>query len=72
METPHRTSWCKKFKSVATLCYKHVKYLERGIRENASNAILIKVNQIGTLTETVPIEMAKEAWFHSNRFSPFW
>ena len=37
---------------------------ERGIRENASNAIVIKVNQIGTLTETFEaIEMAKEAGF---------
>lgn len=28
-------------------------YLERGIKENAANAILIKLNQIGTLTETL-------------------
>ena len=42
----------------------NTKYLERGIRENASNAILIKVNQIGTLTETFEaIEMAKEAGY---------
>ena len=42
----------------------NTKYLERGIRENASNAIWIKVNQIGTLTETFEaIEMAKEAGF---------
>ncbi len=30
----------------------NVKRLERGLREKAANAILIKVNQIGTLTET--------------------
>lgn len=37
-------------------------YLARGIKEEAANAILIKVNQIGTLTETFEaIEMAKEA-----------
>ena len=30
----------------------NVTYLERGIRENCGNAILVKVNQIGTLTET--------------------
>ncbi len=30
----------------------NVKYLERGIREKSANAILIKINQIGTLTET--------------------
>jgi enolase len=36
--------------------------LERGIDEDAANAILIKVNQIGTLTETLDvIAMAKEA-----------
>ena len=35
------------------------KRLERGIREKSSNSILIKLNQIGTLTETVAaIEMA--------------
>jgi enolase len=30
----------------------NVKYLERGIREKSANAILIKINQIGSLTET--------------------
>ncbi len=39
-------------------------YLVRGIKENAANSILIKVNQIGTLTETFEaIEMAKEAGY---------
>jgi enolase len=42
----------------------NVKFLERGIAESAANAILIKVNQIGTLTETLDcIEMAKSAGF---------
>jgi len=31
----------------------NVERLERGIRERCANAILVKVNQIGTLTETV-------------------
>ncbi|KKS80406.1 MAG: Enolase [Candidatus Beckwithbacteria bacterium GW2011_GWA2_43_10] len=31
----------------------NIKRLERGIKEKATNAILIKLNQIGTLTETV-------------------
>ncbi|HOP03439.1 MAG TPA: phosphopyruvate hydratase [Tenuifilaceae bacterium] len=31
----------------------NVKRLKRGIEENAANSILIKVNQIGTLTETI-------------------
>jgi len=38
--------------------------LSRGIKEKSSNSILIKVNQIGTLTETLnTIEMAKKAGF---------
>jgi enolase len=38
--------------------------LARGIEEKAANSILIKVNQIGTLTETLAaIEMAKRAGF---------
>jgi enolase len=38
------------------------KILERGIAERAANAILIKLNQIGTLTETLDaIRMAREA-----------
>ena len=40
--------------------------LERGIREGVGNAILIKVNQIGTLTETLQaIRMADEAGYKS-------
>lgn len=36
--------------------------LKRGIKENSANSILIKVNQIGTLTETIQaVEMAKKA-----------
>jgi len=36
--------------------------LQRGINENIANSILIKLNQIGTLTETLnAIEMAKKA-----------
>jgi len=39
----------------------NVTRLERGIREKASNSILIKLNQIGTLTETVSaIRMAQQ------------
>jgi enolase len=40
--------------------------LKRGIRENVANAILIKLNQIGTLTETLEvIEMAKKAGYRT-------
>ena len=39
----------------------NIKRLERGIKEGVANAILIKPNQIGTLTETLEtIERAKE------------
>lgn len=42
----------------------NVKRLARGIEDNAANAILVKVNQIGTLSETLDaIEMAKRAGF---------
>jgi len=40
----------------------NVKRLKRAIDEHAANSILIKVNQIGTITETMDaIKMAKEA-----------
>jgi len=40
----------------------NVQRLERGIAEQTANSILIKLNQIGTLTETVAaIEMAHKA-----------
>ena len=42
----------------------NVQYLSRGIREKAGNAILIKLNQIGTLTETIEaVTLAKRAGF---------
>jgi enolase len=40
--------------------------LERGIKSGVANSILIKVNQIGTLTETLAaIDMAREAGYTS-------
>ena len=40
----------------------NVKFLKRGIEEKCGNSILIKVNQIGTLSETLAaIEMAHKA-----------
>ncbi|MBL1262933.1 phosphopyruvate hydratase [Candidatus Methylomicrobium oryzae] len=40
------------------------KILKRGIEQNIANSILIKVNQIGTLTETLAaIDMAKKAGY---------
>jgi enolase len=40
----------------------NVERISRGIKENAANSVLIKVNQIGSLTETTAaIEMARKA-----------
>jgi enolase len=44
----------------------NVDFLKRGIQEKAANAILIKLNQIGTLTETInAVTMAHEAGWHA-------
>ena len=42
----------------------NVEYLKKGIESGCANSILVKVNQIGTLTETLDaIEMAKRAGY---------
>jgi len=42
----------------------NVDFLRRGIREGVANAILVKVNQIGTLTEALDvIELARESGY---------
>ncbi len=42
----------------------NVRFLERGIAEGVANSILVKVNQIGTLTETLDaIDMAHKAGY---------
>jgi enolase len=42
----------------------NVEFLRRGIEERVGNAILVKVNQIGTLTESLDvIEMARDAGY---------
>lgn len=44
----------------------NVERLSRGIAENTANSILVKVNQIGTLTETIAaVNMAKNAGYTS-------
>ncbi len=44
----------------------NTKLLKKGIEEKAANAILIKLNQIGTLTETLKaVDMANKAGFKS-------
>jgi enolase len=43
----------------------NIKFLQKGIEEGCANSILVKVNQIGTLTETIQaVEMA-----HRNGYS---
>jgi enolase len=40
----------------------NTRFIERGIAEKATNAVLIKLNQIGTVTETVEaIELCRKA-----------
>lgn len=42
----------------------HVELLQRGIREQVANAILIKLNQVGTLSETLrTVEAAQQAGY---------
>ncbi len=44
----------------------NVTRLERGIEEGSANALLVKVNQIGTLTETInAVSMAQAAGFNT-------
>jgi enolase len=44
----------------------NIERLQRGIDENVANAILIKLNQIGTLTETLDaIELARSAGYQA-------
>lgn len=44
----------------------NVAFLKRGIEEKAANAILVKLNQIGTLSETIDaVQMAHKAGWHA-------
>ena len=44
----------------------NVERLERGIKEDIANALLVKVNQIGTLTETInAVSMAQQAGYNT-------
>lgn len=67
-------SWTKLTKSIGAnvqivgddLFTTNTKLLKKGIDEKAANAILIKLNQIGSLTETLKaVEMANKAGFKS-------
>jgi enolase len=47
-----------------TICSLQIRILSRGIEQGIGNSILIKFNQIGTLTETLAaIRMAQKAGF---------
>lgn len=44
----------------------NIKFLEKAVQKKAANAILIKLNQIGSLTETIKtVELADKADWHS-------
>ena len=44
----------------------NTKRLEKGIAQHAANALLVKVNQIGTLTETInAVDMAHRAGYRA-------
>ena len=65
MEEADRSIWASKIQLVGDdLFVTNPSILKEGIEKGIANAILIKVNQIGTLTETFDaIEMAKEAGY---------
>ncbi len=62
LEETDRRGWASKIQLVGDdLFVTNVKFLQRGIDEHVANSILIKVNQIGTLTETLAaIDLAKK------------
>ena len=63
LEDAEPTSWASKIQLVGDdLFVTNVERIARGIDEDAANSVLIKLNQIGTLTETIAaIEMARKA-----------
>ena len=49
----------------------NTKFIARGIKEKATNAVLIKLNQIGTVTETIEaIEMCRQGGLGLRRLAP--
>ncbi len=65
LEGAHRPSWRERLQLVGDdLFVTNTERLQRGIELGVANSILIKVNQIGTLTETfAAIAMAREAGY---------
>ena len=46
----------------------NTKFIGRGIEEKSANAVLIKLNQIGTVTETIEaIKLCREVGWHHTR-----
>ena len=62
LEATHRRRWGSKVQLVGDDVFvTNVEFLRKGIDQGVANSILVKVNQIGTLTETLDaIELAKE------------
>jgi enolase len=51
----------------------NVEFLRKGIDQGIANSILVKVNQIGSLTETLDaVELAKENKYTGGDQSPQW
>ena len=47
--------------------------VRRAIKEDACNALLVKLNQIGTLTETIEaVETCHRNGWRAGHLSPFW
>ena len=56
----------RKYRKIPRIKSQSQKFLKKGIDQGVGNSILVKVNQIGSLTETFDaVEMAKEAQYTS-------
>ena len=72
LEAPHRTSLGDKIQLVGDdLFVTNTARLQQGIEQKVGNSILIKVNQIGTVSETLEaIELARRARLHLHHQPP--
>ena len=66
IETSNIATTIREASIAATLFVTNEKRLQKGIDESVANSILIKLNQIGTVTETLDaIEMGRKAGYTS-------
>ena len=72
LDAAHRAARRRRSSSSATTCWSPTSTrIRRAIDERAANAVLIKLNQIGTLTETIDaIELARRAGWSRDRVAP--